>query len=163
LDIAAAIAWTQIHRPPSNPTAPHKTVAKPLSSFFTHKFPRMPKSPKWSEWTNGNAYTSFVTLMALRPAEQDGEASTGRRDACWCFLSDHPAFSPGGFTRAFGGHVYAQSALAAARTVGPGFMIHVNSPPPYSSYGSRRELGREAEERFDFLMGGWATEGKKRG
>jgi hypothetical protein len=68
-------------------------------------------------WENGNKYVPFVTLMGLRKLDE------------WTFQSAYPAYSPGGFTRAYGGHVYAQSALAAARTVRPGFVIHVNVPP----------------------------------
>jgi hypothetical protein len=65
------------------------------------------------EWENGNAYTPFTALMGLRRLDD------------WRFESTHPAYSPGGFTRAYGGHVYAQAALAAARTVKKGFVIHV--------------------------------------
>jgi hypothetical protein len=85
----------------------------------------------WPEWANGNAYTPFTELMALRRA--DGGGGTAKSEAAaaaagpWTFLSRSPAYSPGGFTRAFGGHVYAQAALAAARTVRAGFVIHVRS------------------------------------
>lgn len=65
------------------------------------------------QWHNGNGYETFVKLMSL---EQTGPNS---------FKSAFPAYSPGGGTRAYGGHVYAQAALAAARTVGEGFVIHV--------------------------------------
>ena len=64
-------------------------------------------------WTNGNVDAPFTRLMALERVD----ANT--------FKSTFPAFSPGQMTRAFGGHVYAQSALAAAKTVGEGFLIYV--------------------------------------
>jgi hypothetical protein len=65
------------------------------------------------EWGNGNTYAPFKTLMGLRKLDD------------WTFESTHPAYSPGGFTRAYGGHVYAQAVLAAARTVKKGFVVHV--------------------------------------
>jgi hypothetical protein len=65
------------------------------------------------EWGNGNTYAPFKTLMGLRNLDD------------WTFESTHPAYSPGGFTRAYGGHVYAQAVLAAARTVKSGFVVHV--------------------------------------
>lgn len=65
------------------------------------------------QWHNGNGYETFVKLMSLK---QTGPNS---------FKSAFPAYSPGGGTRAYGGHVYAQAALAASRTVGEGFVIHV--------------------------------------
>ena len=65
------------------------------------------------EWENGNAYISFTKLMALKRLDE------------WTFQSLHPAYSPGGFMRAYGGHVYAQAAIAAGRTVKPGFVLHV--------------------------------------
>ena len=44
------------------------------------------------------------------------------------FRSATRAFQPGGklhTSRTFGGHVYAQAVLAAARTVKQGFLVHV--------------------------------------
>ena len=70
---------------------------------------------KNQEWENGNAYISFTELMGLKRLDE------------WMFQSIHPAYSPGGFMRAYGGHVYAQAALAAARTLKPGFVLHVSS------------------------------------
>jgi hypothetical protein len=85
----------------------------------------------WTEFANGNAYTPFAELMALRRADGGAPpAAGGGAAAPRAFLSRRPAYSPGGFTRAFGGHVYAQAALAAARTVRPGFVLHVRVPPP---------------------------------
>lgn len=65
------------------------------------------------KWRNGNAYTDFADLMALNKIDKT------------TFASAAPAYSPGGFTRAFGGHVYAQAAYAAAQTVREGFVLHV--------------------------------------
>lgn len=65
------------------------------------------------EWENGNEYKSFVELMALAKIN----ANT--------YESGFPAFSPGGFTRAYGGHCYAQAPWAAAQTVKKGFVLHV--------------------------------------
>jgi hypothetical protein len=80
---------------------------------------------------NGNAPVSFSTLMGLMPLRapvDDSTDSTSRapRGAYWIFRSTYPAYSPGGFTRAFGGHVYAQAAVAASRTVKKGFTVHVS-------------------------------------
>jgi hypothetical protein len=84
------------------------------------------EDPAWPEWANGNAYTPFTELMALRRVVDEAE-NKGR----WTFLSRSPAYSPGGFTRAFGGHVYAQAGLAAARTVRAGMVLHVRFLSPY--------------------------------
>lgn len=65
------------------------------------------------EWENGNGYTDLTTLFQLTRLDE------------WTFRSAFPAYSPGNFTRAFGGHVYAQAALAAGRTVKGGFCVHV--------------------------------------
>ena len=89
-------------------------------------------SSAWPESANGNAYTPFAELMALRRADDGPPPAAGGAAAPPTFLSRRPAYSPGGFTRAFGGHVYAQAALAAARTVRPGFVLHVRLPPPLS-------------------------------
>lgn len=69
--------------------------------------------PQRQPWTNGNAYTPWVQLMSLTKVNET------------TYESASPAYSPGGFTRAFGGHVYAQAAYAAAHTVKNGFVLHV--------------------------------------
>ncbi|KAF2397700.1 Thioesterase/thiol ester dehydrase-isomerase [Trichodelitschia bisporula] len=66
------------------------------------------------KWLNGNAYTPFAEMLQLERVE-------GTEDT---FRSCSPAFSPGSNTRAYGGHVYAQAAWAAAQTVGKGFCLH---------------------------------------
>jgi len=72
----------------------------------------MPKDEE--EWHNGNCYMDFRELMELVKINDSH------------FESARPAYSPGGFTRAYGGHVYAQSALAAARTTRVGMVLHVS-------------------------------------
>jgi hypothetical protein len=67
------------------------------------------------EWHNGNTYQDLKDLLKLVRVND------------WHFESASPAYSPGGFTRAFGGHVYAQSAYAAGKTVKEGMVIHVSS------------------------------------
>jgi acyl-CoA thioesterase II len=58
------------------------------------------------------------------------------------FRSLAAPFPPGEGTRSFGGHVYAQSAYAASKTVERGLVIHV------SSYNSRSKPNpRKAEEK----------------
>jgi len=64
-------------------------------------------------WLNGNNYKSFQELMSLVKINDN------------TFESGSPAYSPGGFTRAYGGHVYAQAAWAAAHTVKDRFVLHV--------------------------------------
>ncbi|KIW03487.1 acyl-CoA thioesterase II [Verruconis gallopava] len=66
----------------------------------------------WPRWSNGNAYTDFRQLMAVVKINDT------------TYESASPAYSPGGFTRAFGGHVYAQAAYVAAQTVKKGFVLH---------------------------------------
>lgn len=68
----------------------------------------MPKA-----WENGNSYKPFDELMTLVKINDN------------TYESGFPAFSPGGFTRGYGGHVYAQASWAAAHTVKSGFVLHV--------------------------------------
>jgi hypothetical protein len=80
---------------------------------------------------NGNAIVPFTTLMGLMPMQvpKSDSASTveslSSPSNSWIFRSTYPGYAPGGFTRAFGGHVYAQTCVAASRTVKPGFVVHV--------------------------------------
>jgi hypothetical protein len=67
------------------------------------------------EWHNGNSYQPFRDLFALVRINDNH------------FESMAPAYSPGGFNRAFGGHVFAQSGYAASKTVREGFVIHVGT------------------------------------
>ncbi|PWY77373.1 hypothetical protein BO70DRAFT_388210 [Aspergillus heteromorphus CBS 117.55] len=66
--------------------------------------------------------SSFAELMSLRrlpnPLNNPGPEQTSH------FESLAPPYPPGEGTRAFGGHVYAQSAYAASQTVDKGFVIH---------------------------------------
>ncbi|KAK7529459.1 thioesterase-like superfamily-domain-containing protein [Phyllosticta citribraziliensis] len=60
---------------------------------------------------NGNQYLSFAQLMRL---DKVGDGA---------FKSTAKAFSPGGTTAAYGGHVYAQAVWAASQTVRRGFVV----------------------------------------
>lgn len=60
-----------------------------------------------------DARVPFTELMALERIDYNTYQSIAR------------PWSPGNGNRAFGGHVYAQAAYAAAKTVGAGFAIHV--------------------------------------
>jgi acyl-CoA thioesterase len=84
----------------------------------------------WDELTSPH---SFVDLMAL---EQLEEISISHPDAAKPerierFRSLAAPYPPGHGTRSFGGHVYAQSAYAASKTVPSGFVVHVNLYPKY--------------------------------
>lgn len=73
---------------------------------------------------------AFVELMALERLE-DSEASQSSSSApekVERFRSLATPFPPGEGNRSFGGHVFAQSAYAASKTVGKGFLVHVSSP-----------------------------------
>ncbi|KAK7514314.1 thioesterase-like superfamily-domain-containing protein [Phyllosticta citriasiana] len=61
---------------------------------------------------NGNQYLPFAQLMRLDKVAEGTFKSTAK------------AFSPGGTTAAFGGHVYAQAAWAASQTVRRGFVVN---------------------------------------
>ncbi|KAJ5682349.1 hypothetical protein N7462_005514 [Penicillium macrosclerotiorum] len=69
---------------------------------------------------------SFVKLMALERLEDTEipHASTTEPEKVERFRSLAAPFPPGEGTRSFGGHVYAQSAYAASKTVGKGFVVH---------------------------------------
>ncbi len=56
---------------------------------------------------------SFKRLMALETLDPDTYRSTT------------PAWPPGNSDRAFGGHVYAQAAYAASKTVSKSMTLHV--------------------------------------
>lgn len=64
---------------------------------------------------NGNRYIPFTELLRLE--------KTAAADQT--FKSLTKAFSPGGGTSAYGGHVFAQAVWAAAHTVKEGFVVHV--------------------------------------
>ncbi|KAL0253094.1 hypothetical protein SLS55_010545 [Diplodia seriata] len=64
---------------------------------------------------NGNRYIPFTELIRLQETAADGTSS---------FKSVAKAFAPGGGTAAYGGHVFAQAAWAAAQTVEDGFVVH---------------------------------------
>ena len=56
---------------------------------------------------------SFKRLMALETLDPD------------TYRSIAPAWAPGDGNQAFGGHIYAQAAYAAGKTVPKGMMLHV--------------------------------------
>ncbi|GAM90597.1 hypothetical protein ANO11243_086420 [Dothideomycetidae sp. 11243] len=61
---------------------------------------------------DGNEYLPFAELMAIEKINSVTYRSIAK------------PFSPGGFGRAYGGHVYAQAVWAAAQTVPEGFVVH---------------------------------------
>ncbi|KAJ5351276.1 hypothetical protein N7452_000250 [Penicillium brevicompactum] len=69
---------------------------------------------------------SFVELMALEQLEEISisHPDTADPERIERFRSLATPYPPGQGTRAFGGHVYAQSAYAASKTVRPGFVVH---------------------------------------
>ncbi|KAF3397755.1 hypothetical protein F1880_005938 [Penicillium rolfsii] len=71
---------------------------------------------------------SFVELMALERLNdtEQSHASSSEPERIERFRSLAAPFPPGEGTRAFGGHVYAQSAYAASKTVEKGFVVHVS-------------------------------------
>lgn len=68
---------------------------------------------------------SWVELMALKRLD-DTTSSSDEPEKTERFRSLAAPFPPGEGTRSFGGHVYAQSAYAAAQTVRNGFVVHVS-------------------------------------
>jgi acyl-CoA thioesterase len=80
---------------------------------------RKPLKP-WPSHINGNAYSSLKELFAITEIEADSTEEVK------VYESIHPAFGPGNIQRAFGGHVYAQAVVAAAKTVKSGFAVHVS-------------------------------------
>lgn len=71
----------------------------------------------------------FVKLMALERLDNTEVSHAGavEPEKVERFRSLSAPFPPGEGTRSFGGHVYAQSAYAASKTVGKGFVVHVSS------------------------------------
>lgn len=71
----------------------------------------------------------FVELMALERLDdiEVSHAGAVEPERVERFRSLAAPYPPGGGTRSFGGHVYAQSAYAASKTVGKGFVVHVSS------------------------------------
>lgn len=101
----------------------------------------MPEEREEEEWYNGNSYSSLQELFQLVRINDNH------------FESGRPAYSPGGFKRAYGGHVFAQAALAAARTVREGMVVHVSFFGLFFSFlwviGSGW-LGELEEDRYNF-------------
>ncbi|PYH46350.1 acyl-CoA thioesterase [Aspergillus saccharolyticus JOP 1030-1] len=69
--------------------------------------------------------SSFAELMSLRRLNSPpADRSSSSAERIELFQSLAPPYPPGEADRAFGGHVYAQSAYAASQTVEKGFLIH---------------------------------------
>ena len=71
----------------------------------------------------------FSELMALDPlGDCNGQqrSTIDEPERVYWFQSRATPFPPGEGSMAFGGHVYAQSAYAASKTVGQGFLLHVS-------------------------------------
>jgi acyl-CoA thioesterase II len=71
---------------------------------------------------------SFVELMGLERLDSPSSAPEAP-EKVERFQSLAAPYPPGMREMAFGGHVYAQSAYAASKTVGKGFVIHVSLLP----------------------------------
>lgn len=69
---------------------------------------------------------AWVELMALERVDDTSSSSDNAPEKVERFRSLAAPYPPGGGTRSFGGHVYAQSAYAAAQTVGKGLVVHVS-------------------------------------
>lgn len=82
------------------------------------------------DWGELTTPLSFVGLMALERLGDTEQLHPGSNEPerIERFRSLAAPFPPGEGTRAFGGHVYAQSAYAASKTVGKGFVVHVSHP-----------------------------------
>lgn len=70
---------------------------------------------------------SFVELMSLQRLEDTfvSHPDSTEPEKIERFRSLAIPYNPGQGTRSFGGHVYAQSAYAASKTVSQGLVIHV--------------------------------------
>ena len=72
--------------------------------------------------------SAFAELMALEPVEASGDGNgtvASSAEKIDTFRSLAASYPPGNGFTAFGGHVYAQAAYAASKTVDRGFVIHV--------------------------------------
>lgn len=76
------------------------------------------------ELTSPHSFTELMSLQRLEDALISYPDSTGP-EKIERFRSLAIPFNPGQGTRSFGGHVYAQAAYAASKTVGRGLVIHV--------------------------------------
>ncbi|KAJ5582208.1 Acyl-CoA thioesterase [Penicillium sp. DV-2018c] len=81
---------------------------------------------KEDEPTSPRSPRAFVELMALEQLEDTtlSHPDTPEPEKVQRFRSLAKPYNPGHGPRSFGGHVYAQSAYAASKTVSPGFVIH---------------------------------------
>jgi acyl-CoA thioesterase len=80
------------------------------------------------EHEEGYPRLSFVELMALKPlGTREAKVNPDEPEKIERFESLAAPYRPGLGTRSFGGHVYAQTAYAASKTVPKGMVIHVGS------------------------------------
>jgi hypothetical protein len=83
---------------------------------------------------------SFKRLMALETLGLD------------TYRSITPAWAPGDGNRAFGGHVYAQAAYAAGKTVPKGMMLHVYMSRPEKNPGIPIPINTPAPDKAMFRL-----------
>ncbi|CEN62764.1 thioesterase-like superfamily-domain-containing protein [Aspergillus pseudodeflectus] len=77
------------------------------------------------EHEEGYPRLSFVELMALKPlGTREAKVNPDEPEKIERFESLAAPYRPGLGTRSFGGHVYAQTAYAASKTVPKGMVIH---------------------------------------
>ena len=76
----------------------------------------VPKLPD-SDWSRRHQPISFARLIALRSAGKDSSGND-------IFESLSSGYPPTAVNRTYGGHVYAQAAYAASKTVAKGMWIH---------------------------------------
>ncbi|EKV06772.1 Peroxisomal acyl-coenzyme a thioester hydrolase, putative [Penicillium digitatum PHI26] len=77
----------------------------------------------YSKLTSPHSFIELMSLQRLEDALISFPDST-ESEKIERFRSLARPFNPGQGTRSFGGHVYAQSAYAASKTVGQGLVIH---------------------------------------
>lgn len=84
---------------------------------------------------------SFVELMALERLEgtEASHFKASESERIERFRSLAAPYPPGHGNRSFGGHVYAQSAYAASKTVAKEFVVHVRFGQTHNS-GTARSL-----------------------
>lgn len=67
----------------------------------------------------------FAQLMALDPVSEQQQTTASDSEKVEIFRSRAVPFAPGDTFRTFGGHVFAQSAYAASKTVERELVLHV--------------------------------------
>lgn len=97
---------------------------------------------------------SFVELMALERLEEITitHPDAAKPERIERFRSLARPYNPGQGTRSFGGHVYAQSAYAASKTVSQGFVIHVS--PDSSIIATEIQTNEQQDMTGSFILAG---------